>query len=270
MTRLARYFQVLWEDPAPEWRDALSSARPRLGDPSPAPGFRVHRPHRLLPVVYRPRLAGRILQATRIRMAVRRLRQTGAQRIVLYIWRPQFDYALDLDLADLSCYHVVDEYTFSPEERPVSEREARLLQRADRVIIHSPGLWEKKSAIATHPNMVPNGVDYRAFASPAEEPEDLRSLPTPRIGYVGVMKQFLNVPLLLALAQRHPGWSFVFVGPVGPMGPDAEALGRLRAVAQCPLAGHASGRAASGLYATPGCRASSPTTSMGTPSSYTP
>lgn len=238
MTRLARYFHVVWEDPARELRSGWLSglgARQDVRPLSLVPGFHVHRPR--LPILYRPKAAGRMMEAMRLRAALRRVKRAGARHIVLYLWRPRYQHALDVEAAAVSCYHVDDEYTFAPVERPVSDQEARLLRRADRVIIHSPGLWEKKAAIASHPAMVPNGVDYRAFAAPADEPEDLRAVPRPRIGYVGVIKQFLDIPLLAALARRHARWSFVFVGPVGSIGPDRGALDELRSLPNVFLLG---------------------------------
>jgi glycosyltransferase involved in cell wall biosynthesis len=59
----------------------------------------------------------------------------------------------------------------------------------------------------------PNGVDFHAFSRPVPEPEDLAAVPRPRIGYVGFLKKQLDWVLLDALADRHPEWSFVFVGP---------------------------------------------------------
>ena len=239
MTRLARYFTVLWLNPAPEWRTAWLSGRGHGPSPAPpqVPGFHVQEPHPLLPVFYRPRAVGRVTQTLRLHAAARRLEALGARTKMLYVWRPDFDYALDV-LPDLpSLYHIDDEYTFSTTERPIGDREADLLRRADRVIIHSPGLWDKKAHLAAHPELVPNGVDYASWACPAAEPADLAAIPHPRIGYVGIIKHFLDIPLLLALAVRHAEWSFVFVGPVMPMGPDEEAFSRLSALPNVHLLG---------------------------------
>jgi glycosyltransferase involved in cell wall biosynthesis len=115
---------------------------------------------------------------------------------------------------DLSCYHLDDEYTFSSEiEKPIEEQEARLISRADQVFIHSPALLEKKGHLNPHTTFVPNGVDYQAYATPHSEPADLKSIPHPRMGYVGIIKHQLDLALLAALAERHSQWSFVLVGP---------------------------------------------------------
>ena len=92
--------------------------------------------------------------------------------------------------------------------------ERRLIERVDRVYVTSPRLLETKGGINPRTIFSPNGVDYRAFATPAPEPADLASVPHPRVGYVGVLKEQLDWNLLSTLATTHPGWSFVLVGPV--------------------------------------------------------
>jgi glycosyltransferase involved in cell wall biosynthesis len=135
---------------------------------------------------------------------------------VLYVWRPEYAPALDLVDHQLSCYHIDDEYTFSRVEQPIPDEERRLIVRADRVFIHSPALLEKKGSLNPHTVFVPNGVDFAAYAVAQPEPEDMRSIPRPRVGYVGRIKGQLDLQLLGALATRHPAWSFVFVGPLAP------------------------------------------------------
>jgi glycosyltransferase involved in cell wall biosynthesis len=149
----------------------------------------------------------------RLRRAQRILLNRGCRKIILYIWRPEFAPALDLIDYDLSCYHIDDEYTFSKVEKPISEHEMELLLGVNQVFIHSPALLEKKGHLNPHTTFVPNGVDYEAYANPCSEPEDMKPIPHPRIGYVGVIKKQVDLALLITLAKRHPQWSLVLVGP---------------------------------------------------------
>jgi glycosyltransferase involved in cell wall biosynthesis len=71
---------------------------------------------------------------------------------------------------------------------------------------------ERKGGYNPHTAYIPNGVDYDAFARAVDEPEDLRSIPRPRIGYAGWLKKQLDWRLIDQLVRRHPEWSFVFVG----------------------------------------------------------
>jgi glycosyltransferase involved in cell wall biosynthesis len=111
---------------------------------------------------------------------------------------------------------VNDEYSFTTTEVAVPPRERRLLESVNQVILTSPALMEKRGGFNPNTEFVPMGVDYRLYATPAAEPEDLRSISHPRIGYVGYLKSQLDWPLLLDLSARHPEWSFVFVGPKRP------------------------------------------------------
>jgi len=132
------------------------------------------------------------------------------------LWRPEFADALEQAPHDFSIYQVNDEYSFSSTEVEVSASERRLLESVNQVILTSPALMEKRGRFNRNTEFVPMGVDYRLYATPAPEPEDLRSIPHPRIGYVGYLKAQLDWPLLLALSARHTEWSFVFVGPKRP------------------------------------------------------
>src|SRR5262249_41544633 len=146
------------------------------------------------------------------------------RKVILYLWRPDAASALDLIDHDLSCYYINDEYTFSAIEQPIEAHEARLISRVDQVVIHSVALLEKKGQLNPHTTFIPNGVDYRAYATSCREPADLQAIPHPRIGYVGRVKQQLDLALLTALAQRHQAWSFVLVGPHDGIGDRAVVL----------------------------------------------
>jgi len=214
LTRLARYFHVVWINPAQGWREAvkgethLPASTLLVEQP---PGFQVY-DDRWLPKLYRPHWLAQFAFEQRLQRARRLLLKRGCKKIVLYIWRPEFDQALETVAFDLSCYHVDDEYSFSDSEVPMSDREGRLIAAVDRVFIHSPGLMEKKGRINPNTTFVPLGVDYEAYSSPQPEPSDIAAIPHPRIGYSGWIKKTLDWPLLLRLAHSHPEWSFVFVG----------------------------------------------------------
>ncbi len=238
LTRLAKYFHVVWLDPARGWREHWidnHSVRERAGkdtgDPADLPpGFTIYRPGKFLPLVYRPRWLGKCLAGARLRRAAAILRAKGCRRIVLYIWRPEFDYTLDAVRHDLSCYHIDDEYSFADVEIPQDPAEAALIRRAGQVIIHSPALMEKKGHLNPHSALIPNGVAYDIFAKTVEEPADLRDVPHPRIGYAGMIKKQLDLALLHELAKRHREWSFVMVGPLGMLKGETqtiEAMSRL-------------------------------------------
>jgi UDP-galactopyranose mutase len=213
LTRLARYFHVVWVNPARYWREKTGVATVTVSPISETtPGFKVYNPERWLPKIYRPQWLGRFTIRQRLQRARQVLLRYGCKQIVLYLWRPEFGSALENVAFDLSCYHIDDEYSFSETEAPISQPERQLLAAVDQVFIHSPALMEKKGWINQNTAFVPNGVDYEAFASLVPEPDDVAAIPRPRIGYSGWIKKALDWPLLLKLSRQHPEWSFVFVG----------------------------------------------------------
>jgi glycosyltransferase involved in cell wall biosynthesis len=209
---------VVWCNPPWHWRKLWRRHLPRRRrtdyNGAIVPGLTIYRPESWLPAIGRPATLARFTMRERLRRARRLLQSQGCQTIILYIWRPWYGLALDVMACDLSCYHIDDEYTFSSAvKKPIEALEARLISRVDHVFIHSPALLEKKGKLNPQTTFVPNGVDYHAYATPHAEPADLKPIPHPRMGYVGIIKHQLDLALLVALAERHRQWSFVLVGP---------------------------------------------------------
>jgi glycosyltransferase involved in cell wall biosynthesis len=214
LTRLAKYFHVEWLEPAHHWRDTMQRVRAPAPDLGAAPpGFRVHLPEPWLPDIYRPGWLRNALLRARVRRGFAQLRARGCKKLVLYLWHPQFEGALDDTSYSASLYHIDDEYSFVPNPPPVEPQEARVMSRVNEVIVISPGLMERKSGINPHMAMVSEGVDSALYMSATPEPADIAGIPHPRIGYTGALKRQLDWELLKQLAERHPQWSFVYVGP---------------------------------------------------------
>lgn len=177
-------------------------------------GFTIYDPEWWLPSIYRPNWLRALIFRQHLGRARRQLIRQGCTTTMLSLWRPNFAADWSSLPFDYRCYHVDDEYSFSPVEMPIGANEMQLLKEADQVFVTSRALLEKKGWINPNTSFVPNGVAYQAFATPQAEPLDLAPVPHPRIGYAGFLKEQLDWPLLLMLSAKHPDWSFVFVGPV--------------------------------------------------------
>jgi glycosyltransferase involved in cell wall biosynthesis len=63
-----------------------------------------------------------------------------------------------------------------------------------------------------------NGLSRRTFRSLSEPagaiPDGLRHIPSPRLGYVGVISERLDWDLISALSMARPDWNIVFAGRV--------------------------------------------------------
>jgi len=227
LSRLARYFQVVWVDPAQEWREVLKQRQERTRKSSAlgeASGLEVYTPEFWLPKFYRPAFLAQLSSRWRLRRAHRSLMRRGCQKIVLYLWRPEFADALLSVAHNRGCYHIDDEYSFSDVDMPLDKSEAELIAKVDQVFVHSRQLYAKKGSINPNTIYVPNGVAYDAYAKEAPQPHDLASVPHPRVGYTGYLKRTLDWDLCFHLARKHPEWSLVFVGPVAPSPEVLEAV----------------------------------------------
>ena len=218
LTRLSRYFQVIWVNPASEWRAVFlkkESLNGNGGAMAHLAGFSIYDTP-WLPRLYKPAWLGSHIFKARLARARELLISRGCRKIILYIWRPEFGPALDFVPFDLSCYHIDDEYSFSENELKLDPVEKALITKVDQVFIHSPVLMARKGCFNCYTTFTPNGVNFADYAAPAPEPEDLSAITRPRIGYTGYIKKQLDWPLILDLTGRHRGWSFVFVGPPSP------------------------------------------------------
>ncbi len=226
LSRLAGYFQVVWMT-QPWWRELVSGSSSRGLSPEanaarPA-GLQVYEPELWLPRVGRPAWLAHFTSRERLRRASDMLRARGCTKIVLFVCQPEFGVALEDLPHDFSIYYVSDEYSFTTTEVELSAAERKVLGSVDQVYLTSPALMQKRGGFNPHTEFLPMGVDYQKFSTPVPEPDDLRDIPYPRIGYMGHLKRMLDWPLLLDLSTAHPQWSFVFVGPKGPH-PDIDAL----------------------------------------------
>jgi glycosyltransferase involved in cell wall biosynthesis len=103
-----------------------------------------------------------------------------------------------------------------------------VLDAADLVLAAGPGLWRAKRAL--HPNVhcVPSSSDAARFApgrvtallNEYLAAEKLQShILAPRLGFMGVVDDTVDLGLLDAVAARHPHWHLVMVGPVATARP---------------------------------------------------
>jgi glycosyltransferase involved in cell wall biosynthesis len=112
-------------------------------------------------------------------------------------------------------YHCADDYAHVrgfPRSLPALE--ADLCRRADLVIVTAQTLCADRARFNPRTYWVPNGVDVAHFARPATPAADVPHDGRPRVGFVGALAQWVDVPLLAALARRRPDWWLVLVGPV--------------------------------------------------------
>jgi len=120
------------------------------------------------------------------------------------------------------CMDELSAFRFAPVE--LLERDRATMRWADIVFTGGRSLYEARRH--QHPNIhcFPSSVDATHFgAALAEstlEPESQRRLPRPRLGFFGVIDERMDYPMLAALAQAHPEWQLVMVGPFAKVRPE--------------------------------------------------
>ena len=96
-------------------------------------------------------------------------------------------------------------------------REAALFEMADAVFTGGPSLYESKRTQHHSVYCFPSSIDVKHFAKALEatdEPEDQASIPSPRVGFFGVIDERSDIELLGRLAEMRPDMHFVMIGPV--------------------------------------------------------
>lgn len=122
---------------------------------------------------------------------------------------------------DILVYHAYDLFEHTPGwNNRRQQLQIELLRHADLVTASSSAIAENLQAlVAREIRVLPNGVDILDYHLPpngiTREPEDLRTIAHPRLGYVGSLVFTVDFELVAALASRHPQWHFVFVGEKG-------------------------------------------------------
>ncbi|MGZ8285853.1 MAG: UDP-galactopyranose mutase [Allosphingosinicella sp.] len=118
------------------------------------------------------------------------------------------------------CMDELANFRFAPAELLGLERE--LLAASDVVFTGGYSLYEAKKGL--HPNIhpFPSSVDRAHFARARAMdavPDDQGSLPRPRFGFYGVIDERMDLEMIAAVADAHPEWSIVMVGPVVKIDP---------------------------------------------------
>jgi UDP-galactopyranose mutase len=217
LSRLAAAQPVLFVE-EPEY-DACGP--PRWERTTPEPGVTVLRPR--TPVAepgFHPaqlEVLGPMLDVIR--------EEAGDAGLVAWLYTPMaLPLARQLDpvLVVYDCMDELSMFLGAPPE--LVRREAELMEVADVMFTGGPSLHRAKQD--RHPNVhcFSSSVDAAHFGralpgGSAVEPADQRDLPHPRLGFYGVIDERLDLPLVAALADAHPEWQLVLVGPVVKIDP---------------------------------------------------
>lgn len=171
----------------------------------------------VIPLPSRPwaRKVNRLLLLKQLRAALRKL---PAGPVQLWSFTPDISYLLGRFKEEKVVYYCVDDHAAFTgyNTSQVLRDEEDLCRRADLVVTTSSTLQEQKAAFNPNTLLVPHGVDYEHFAAALQsdlaEPADLADIPHPRLGFFGLIRDWVNVDLLAQVARMRPAWHFVLLG----------------------------------------------------------
>lgn len=216
LTRMAAKRRVIFfEEPVHE-----EGCTPYLEITSPEAGVTVLRPHTHCP--------GKGYHDDQLPLLSRLLKKfmvdEKVRSYVTWFYTPMaLPIAVDLN-PRLVIYDCMDELSgFLGAPAQLVQRETALLDMADLVFTGGPSLYQAKKNLHPEVHCFPSSVDCSHFSRACDrsvEHQLQKPLPRPRLGYFGVLDERLDLPLLKSIAEAHPEWQIVMVGPVVKISPD--------------------------------------------------
>jgi protoporphyrinogen oxidase/glycosyltransferase involved in cell wall biosynthesis len=207
LSRLAQHYRILFvEEPV------CDSGEPFMEQSSPASNVTVCRAHTPIPAVGFHDDQIPLLQPLLAKLA------PPGEHPIAWFYTPMALPLLQALQPSLVVYDCMDELAaFKNPPKQLLQRETALLSVADLVFAGGPSLYQAKRERHANAHCFPSSVDVRHFEKalvranghPAQE-----DIPHPRLGFYGVIDERFDIGLTAALADAHPEWQVVLVGPV--------------------------------------------------------
>lgn len=212
LSRFAKRHKILFVEEA-----VFDSETPRLELYSPMANVTVACPHLPVPISSD---TGHIVRKL-VLDAIKDFDRDGSfESPLLWYYCPmQAAWSMDYFNGRGIVYDCMDELSqFAGAPTELVANEIRLLRRADIVFTGGYELFKKKAKQHGNVHVFGCGVDYAHFAKAQDVntpvPEDIAELPSPAIGWFGVVDERMDYDLLAKVAAQRPDWSFAIVGPV--------------------------------------------------------
>ncbi|MEE9615125.1 MAG: glycosyltransferase [Thermodesulfobacteriota bacterium] len=149
-------------------------------------------------------------------------KRIGFQAPIFWTYNP-----LSVELAgrlgeSMLVYHCVDDLPSAPgmASEALSLAEQELVEKSDLVFTTSRKLQETRSKWNPgNTHYFPNVADFDHFSKarkPGPIPEDLKGIPSPRIGFIGAISDYkVDIELIARIAEAREDWHWVLIGTVG-------------------------------------------------------
>ncbi|WP_375435566.1 glycosyltransferase family 1 protein [uncultured Hymenobacter sp.] len=209
LTRFAQYGRVLYVEDAFVHPDQVE---PHLEIKERQNGVKVvvaHLPHGL---------SEQAADAAQAKLLAEYFKKENFKQYIFWYYTPMalnksWDFQPILTIYD--CMDELANFKFAPAG--LREREQDLFQRADLVFTGGYTIYESKKLQHADAHPFPSSIDKDHFGQARQlmdDPADQAGIAHPRIGFFGVVDERLDIELLRQLADAHPEWQFVIIGPV--------------------------------------------------------
>lgn len=152
-------------------------------------------------------------------------RWAAADRYALWLYSPMampVARALRPSVRVFDCMDDLGSFKYAPPELPERDRDA--MRWADVVFTGGPSIYESRRHQHSNIHCIPSSVDARHFArallDETPEADDQKCLRRPILGYFGVIDERMDLDVLTAMAQSHPEWTIVLLGPIVKIKPE--------------------------------------------------
>ncbi|MFN3198725.1 MAG: glycosyltransferase [Bradymonadia bacterium] len=149
------------------------------------------------------------------RLIVRKAKAMGMHRPIVITTVPTVAGLVGRLEESSFIYYCVDDFETWPgyEATAIKALERHLIERCDALVGTAAKLIEDRARPGMPTLSLPHGVDVDMFAAGGEAPAPMAAVPHPRVMSLGLYDSRVDAAMLTAVAQAHPEWHFVFVGP---------------------------------------------------------
>ena len=170
---------------------------------------------RFFPAIYLNKILIKLL----VKIKIKKLK---IQNPILWLYHPRYIWTIGKFKEELIIYDCMDDFTsllshYEDRKRNAGD-ERELLKGADIVFAGGHTIADLKrnsrEDIYVFPSAVETDHFKKALTDNTEIPDDIKQIPHPILGYWGAIDERIDHSLLKSLAQRHPDWSIVLLGPI--------------------------------------------------------
>ncbi len=114
-------------------------------------------------------------------------------------------------------YYCTDKFSAtSRSAKKITRYEEEVMRKADAVFVMARGMVDYCAKFNKDVMCIPMGIDVGRFTDDKNvaEPLEIKGVSRPVIGFIGGVRNSIDKELVVYLAKRFSGYTFVFVGPI--------------------------------------------------------